>query len=631
MDTREISKSFAPNQSFFIPESRLRASDQFKSSLKTLVVQQLKKGNTSASVLRSIQFLHHTGDFSLSPQEAYPLAETLFKADSPVTRKVAFGMAKNAPIYDAPYWLNAARHSETHLKDLIEIYRQKIHHAHHYNGAQQEFSDYMFIAHPAVVNFGWELAERYLRAREVSEIWGKLVRNRKANAWQLLQLNVQAPSAMQWFVASHSNQMEHLYTYSPEKIAFIIKKGAPPVRHLLLGQITQSFECNPLMFLYLVSNLAHEQRTQLLHKCLPQFAQQTLSIDEGFLAHTIQRLGENTWGLKTLLTVVAHAQVTQAETNQVVGLMLEETHSAQVLVQRLATLLNTKNKALFVKALSKNPDKLLAYHQYIPQQVWVGLLRQMPIAYLTGFKQAFAQAISTLGDEVLNITAPLFEDTLIDWLKHHQAKGQAPLDDPRLLYKICIHPLPKVRQWGHTQAMRQGLKADFALKLLESDLPETVAFAKTYFDGITVEDSHFVDNLLALCDSPMAATRSYGLALLQKIEISSTKEALLLAYLAEHADAKIQTYVAQKLLQTSPSINQAPFVKKFDQAVLRRKNRHKVAREHVKKRWSQQTEVDIQTLVELAKTGTQGDAEWAIIQLTRLSVQGKEVDGFVLD
>ncbi|WP_299462039.1 hypothetical protein [uncultured Microscilla sp.] len=571
MDTRKISKNFVPNQSFFIPESRLRASDQFKSSLKTLVVQQLKTGNTSASVLQSIQFLHHTGDFSMSPQEVYTLAEMLFKADSQVTREVAFCMAKNAPTYDAPYWLNAARHSETHLRDLIRIYRQKIHQAHHHNGAQQEFSDYMFIAHPAVINFGWELAERYLRTKEVREIWGKLIRNRKENAWQLLQLNIQAPSAVQWFVASHNNQMAHLYTYSPEKIAFIIKKGAPPVRHLLLGQITQSFECNPLMFLCLVSNLAHQQRTQLLYKCLPQFAQQTLSIDEGFLAHTIQRLGESAWGLKALLTIVAHAQVTQAETDQVVGLMLEEAHSAQVLMQCLAALLDTKNKALFVKALGQNPDKLLAYSQYIPQQTWVDLLRQMPATYLPDIKQVFAQAMPTLGDEILNITAPLFEDTLIDWLECHQAKIQAPLDAPKLLYKICIHPLPKVRQWGHIQALRQGLKADFALKLLESGLPETVNFAKTYFDSITIEDSHFVDNLLTLCDSPITTTRNYGLALLQKIEVNSTKEALLLAYLTEHADAKIQTGVAQKLLQTSPSLSQAPFVKKNDQAALCRK------------------------------------------------------------
>jgi hypothetical protein len=244
------------------------------------------------------------------------------------------------------------------------------------------------------------------------------------------------------------------------------------------------------------------------------------------------------------------------------------------------------------------------------------------------FKQAFAQVVLTLGSEVLEITYPVFEDALVSWLKNHPSQVDIASG---LLFKVCIHRLPKVRQWGHNHVLQTGLTPNFALQLLESGLPETVGFAKTYFDGITIDHDNFVDNLLALCDSPKAATRGYGLSLLKKIDIGATQGALLLAYLSEHSDVQIQTYVAEKLLEQKPTVTQKPPIKAFDKAMLRRKNRNKTAREHVKKRWSQHTEVDVNTLLELAKTGNQKDAEWAIIQLTKLSLQGKEINGFVLD
>jgi hypothetical protein len=601
---------------------------QFKNALQNLIIQELKKGNTSRRISRSIDLLKDEGGFIIPTQEVYAIAETLFKLDNSVARNIAFKVAKDAQTYDAPYWLNAARHSEAHLERLIEVYRDKMSNVYRYSWGHREFSDYMFVPHAKVINFGWELAERYLRVNEVTAIWGKLVRSKKDNALELLKLNIQATNAIQWFTVSHSNQMEHLYTYSPERIAFIIKEGTPPISNLLLNQITQSFEFNPLMFLYLVSCLSHPQRKAILQKCLPKFDQQTLVIDEGFLAHTMQRLDGDDWGIEALLAITSRAQVTQEDVDHVVGNLLKEVSWAKIFVQKMDMLLGAPNETLFMRALGKKPDNLLVYSAHIPNDLWVGLLSNMLEDQQERFKQAFAQVVLTLGSEVLEITYPVFEDALVSWLKNHPSQVDIASG---LLFKVCIHRLPKVRQWGHNHVLQTGLTPNFALQLLESGLPETVGFAKTYFDGITIDHDNFVDNLLALCDSPKAATRGYGLSLLKKIDIGATQGALLLAYLSEHSDVQIQTYVAEKLLEQKPTVTQKPPIKAFDKAMLRRKNRNKTAREHVKKRWSQHTEVDVNTLLELAKTGNQKDAEWAIIQLTKLSLQGKEINGFVLD
>lgn len=605
-----------------------RRHKRFKNSLKTIIIKELKQGNTSQRVARSIQLLQNEGGFTIPQNEVYEIAETLFKINNNIARDIAFRVAKEAQTYDAPYWLNAARHSETDLERLIDIYRNKMSNTYRYSWGHREFSDYMFVPHPKVVDFGWELAERYLRVNEVSSIWGKLVRNKQDNALELLKLNIQAPHAMQWFVASHSNQMDHLHTYSPQRMAFIIKEATPPIGKLLLDQITQVFEFNSLMFLYLVSCLSHEQRNSILEKCLPKFSQQALMIDEDFLVHTLIRLDGDSWGMRALLAIVSRADVSQEDVDLVVFNLLKEEDRAQAFVQEMYTLQGTANEALFMRALGKNPAALLAHSAHIPNNLWLSLFNNLPEDQQESFKKVFAQVVLSLGSEVLEINYPAFEDSLVHWLTNHSAQVDVASG---LLLKVCIHRLPKVRQWGYDKAMQIGLTPNIALQLLESGLPETMNFAKAYFDNITVNHDHFVDNLLTLCDSPKAATRNYGLSLLNNIDVSTTQGALLLSYLSEHSDTQIQTYVAEKLLEQKPSVSQKTAIKDFDKAILRRKNRNKTAREHVKKRWSQHTEVDVKTLLELAKTGNQQDAEWAIIQLTKLSLQGKEIEGFVLD
>lgn len=603
---------------------------QFKKALKDLVIKALGEGDTSKRIVRAIKFLQAERSFFISDQEAYDLAESLFKIDHPLTRKLAFKVAKKAQTYEAAHWLNAARHSEDHLQQLLAIYRNKISGTYRWGG-YQEYAQYMFVEHPDVIDFGWEMAEKYLRVKEVANIWSRLLRSRKENALKLLRLNVQSRHAVKWFTASHANQMGHLYAYAPEKLAFMIEHGLPPIQDLLMNQIKHSFEFNPLIFLYLVTCLPTTQRQIIFDHGLPKLRNQDvladILLDEHMLPHILQRIGTNDWGIKALLMIIAHSKPTLEGVKAVVAEVFKESFNTQLLMECLDQLLASANKSLFVEAIASEPLALLQHSQWVPRHFWLDFLNEIPSEHLDKFKQTFAQVVLTLGEEVLQVTHPVFEDLLLQWLSHHQQT--IDLQSETLL-KACIHRLPKIRQWGFVHADQLGLRATFALKLIESEVPDTVQFAQNYFHEILHQQETLADDLLMLCDSPVATTRDFGLELLQKVKISTEQKSQLLAYLSEHVDEKIQTYVSERLLQKQNTNNQA-FIKEFDRAMLRKKNHNKTARENVKKRWSQQAEVEAATLMELAKTGNKRDAEWAIFQLTKLSLKGEKIDGFVLE
>ncbi|OJJ19174.1 hypothetical protein BKI52_20390 [marine bacterium AO1-C] len=604
---------------------------RFTNELYNLVIDKLKKGQRSRRIVRAIDFLHKRKAFQISSNEVQQMAETLFELKSEVTRDIVWRTAKKSDIYQMAYWLGIVRHSDTHVDQLLSIYRKRLNNFRRTWWDRGVFEGYMFVEHPKVIDFGWEMTERYLRVHEVTQIWQRLLRNRQKNARNLLRLNIKCPKSIQWFTASHANQMDHLYAYTPEKIAFIVKEGLPPIRELLLNQITQVFEFNPLIFLYLVTCLPHQARENILEKCLPKFSQHNVLFDvladNQMLPHLLGRLQEHAWGLNALLQIVANSKTDLDEVSLFVEEMFKEDQRAELLIQFLVKMNGSANQDYFVEAIARKPLVLVKYSHLIPGHFWLQFLQQVPEEHLDKFQQVLAQVALKLDAAILKITHPVFASTLINWLNHHR---QTIDFQSNALFEVCVHRLPEVRNWGFGRTNELGLRANFALRLLESELPEAVNFGQQYFAKAATREDSLVEDLLTLCDSPVAATRSFGLELLQSIELDPKKHAQLLAYLSEHADAKIQEYVSVKLLDASPAASK-PFVKTFDRSVLRRKNRNKTARENVKKRWSQQAEVDVNTLLELAKTGSKQDAEWAIFELTKLSLQGQEIEGFVLE
>src|SRR6185369_10476280 len=86
----------------------------------------------------------------------------------------------------------------------------------------------------------------------------------------------------------------------------------------------------------------------------------------------------------------------------------------------------------------------------------------------------------------------------------------------------------------------------------------------------------------------------------------------LLQKLAEHPDVPVQEMVASRLLQDPARANQIS-TGEFDRTILRSRNRGRKVKELVKQRVSQpsQPSLDKATLLEMARSRTPRDAEWA--------------------
>ncbi len=226
-------------------------------------------------------------------------------------------------------------------------------------------------------------------------------------------------------------------------------------------------------------------------------------------------------------------------------------------------------------------------------------------------------------------TAP-FEPLLLAWIAARQevfARGSRPL------LAAALHKLPRVRVWALQRAVAVGLTTPFALRLLESGLPEAIAVAEAHFDALAAGDPDELEVALAICDSPDRTAQAFGRAYIERRR-ATLPEAELTRRLSEHPDAPMQEVVARRLLR-SPEL--ARGLKEFDTSVLRAHDRGRKAKELVKQRLAStpppalEAQVDTAALLELARGTTPRDREWALAQLARLAMAGESVEGFSVD
>ena len=226
---------------------------------------------------------------------------------------------------------------------------------------------------------------------------------------------------------------------------------------------------------------------------------------------------------------------------------------------------------------------------------------------------------------VLEITHPSFEQALLGWVTSNQdvfVMGSTALST------LCFHKLPTLRQWGLAKASALGINIMFGLRMLESGIPDTMQASQNYFNGLADGSTDETEAALALCDSPNKDVRIFGMQFLTARKDKLKDHPRALAFLSEHADAFVQAFVSQEI--SCQQLNQ-PFVERFDKEILRMKNRSRKAKEHTKKRVGKTLQIDAGVLKEIARSGGKGDAEWAVLQLTKKVLAGEEIEGFVLD
>ena len=226
--------------------------------------------------------------------------------------------------------------------------------------------------------------------------------------------------------------------------------------------------------------------------------------------------------------------------------------------------------------------------------------------------------------EYLRSANPVFGPLLGQWIAAHTALLHRGSPD---LLQIATHPLPEIRRVGLARALEVGMDLPFALRLLESELPPSVEVGKAFFDSLQATDGTRVEAVTALCDSPKASVRAYGREVLtDRPEMFAETD--LLERLTENPDPGIQAFVAGQLLQQGTAADKAGA---FDSAVLRARNRGRRAKELVKTRLESRPTPDVALLLEMARSRTPQDADWALGQLAKLALEGVEIPGFTLD
>jgi hypothetical protein len=226
--------------------------------------------------------------------------------------------------------------------------------------------------------------------------------------------------------------------------------------------------------------------------------------------------------------------------------------------------------------------------------------------------------------EFLHSANPVFGPLLGQWIAAHL--DHLSRDSAELL-QIATHPLPEVRGVGLEQVRKMGMSLPFALRMLESELPPSVALGKTFFEAIEPGDSQRAEAITALCDSPKPSVRAYGREVLTA-RPDMLADTDIWERLSENPDTETQAFVAGQLLAQPTTAGRASA---FDRAVLRARDRGRRAKELVKARLDTQPTPDVSLLLEMARSRTPRDADWALGQLAKLALEGVEIPGFTLD
>ncbi len=225
-------------------------------------------------------------------------------------------------------------------------------------------------------------------------------------------------------------------------------------------------------------------------------------------------------------------------------------------------------------------------------------------------------------DQVLKLRHVLLEPLMLRWIDvNHKRFERGSV----MLLAASTHRLPGIRRWALARLDNDALDLPFALKLLESELPEPAAVAQRWFDNIPPGTAAACDAFYALTDSSVAGVQRYGRALLERLFPDRTGDGAVFERLAEHPDQDMQYFVARKF-EAAPDWA----VSSFDRSVLRRRRYARQAKESVKARWqaaSSETPVDIDVLKELARGRNQRDREWAWARLAALASAGVEIEG----
>ena len=285
--------------------------------------------------------------------------------------------------------------------------------------------------------------------------------------------------------------------------------------------------------------------------------------------------------------------------------------------------------------------KLIALDPAITQCVWtsVGSEQFAWVAQMHLASRALAEALVAAVDaeEIRTIGAAQAEYLL-------QALRLAPsrLNRDRGFTVACaLCPHPALQQLAIARLESRRMVSAVFVPLAESGMPSAVAAAERHVASIKGR-AELTRAVITLCDSGARAARALGLRFIEKAPDRLDLPAVSTA-LAEHTSPEVMAVVAGFAADGVAIRRDA--LDAFDNRVLRTRRAARKARELVKRRLSVQappaatSAIDggaldarrLQALVDMARSSSLRDRDWALQQLARLALSGQPIAGLQVD
>jgi hypothetical protein len=176
-------------------------------------------------------------------------------------------------------------------------------------------------------------------------------------------------------------------------------------------------------------------------------------------------------------------------------------------------------------------------------------------ARLLGDPEVAATLLSVDDEKILQIREPAFGPLLARWVEQYADRFTA---NSSLLYDAATHPLPEVRTPALARVAEVGMDMPFALRLLESAVPPSIAVGRAFFDGEPAGGEREFDYALALCDSPDGDVRRLGIDYVRG-RLATLDPERILSALFENPAPEMQAFVAELLGSATIRRRRRPF------------------------------------------------------------------------
>lgn len=659
--------------------------NRFHISLASFVRQELKMGNTQRRVLRDLEFLQKTAPESLigDRQENLKIAKTLLQSSHQSLQSYGLQLAKKAKKPDVLLWLDAFGTEITESKTQLFKKLKPVFAPLFYNRNKKtnfyEIKPFVWNENFYTADFGWHLAINISYHYHLYQLWNPLLNfyyKRRIKREYFINA-IRSEEGVINFM-SYYNRGYHLRNLSSEAMEVIFEFGQQNLQDFIINTYAKNFRENPINELHYLKRLPAVWRDKIFYDSLSDFKNKRNFVNGWQIRSIFRQAIHDEWILKATFELLAISQITENDAS----LILSHVEGATQLVEKLFEILpklKTEKQEIFLKGVGKNLQFIQNYASKIQAEFLKEIFNQIDRANLVnliskanqeswealkdlvyekmsleeveaGFWKGIIERVLESQDRILNerllqneqfyalfqvqadetildIKYPEFEEVVLGWCTRQENLFTM---ESANLYKVATHKLASIRNWGLQKAKSLGITPIFALQLVESGIPETIATGEDYFNSLTPYSEKELEAALTLIDSPTKEVRTFGMDFLAMRKSHFKDQAEILAFLSEHSDSTVLDFVAENIT-ASEETQKAEFVPKFDKEVLRMTNRNRKAKEKIKARVQESLNISSETLLEMTKSGTKKDAEWAVVQLTKKVLAGENVEGFVLE